>query len=227
MNDTPARSVSRLKPRDLKTIVWLVLGLVVVVIGIMIAVGLSSSADAQTADVASQGIGADPLSPDGASLQRAADGIRVRVEMPTPTPGSYEYPSADMVPPGSPEHPEVRPGGPDEPEIFTLWVFVFNQPELCTDTCNDDDLDDGAPAKGGAYQGDGRIADSDQLVLEGRVWLGQEPSRGSALENPLGAEVHIAIAPHGKALQGAELQRQLNGPIGNTTLWWPAAFPAD
>lgn len=205
---------------------WLVVGLLAAVVAIVIAVSSRDSFDAQTADIGSQGTDADRVSIDGATLQRARDGIRLTTQMPTPTPGTYEYPTSDMVPPGSPEHPEPLLGSPQEPEAYTLWIFIFNHPELCTDACNDDDLDPNAAAKGGVYQGDGRIADQEQLVLQGGIRVGQEPARGSALENPLGAEIHIAIAPHGKALGGRELGRQLNGPIGNPTLWWGAAFPA-
>lgn len=220
MNDTPTGSSTT------STVVpWLVGGVLAAVAAVVIVVNSSGSSDAQTADIGSQGTDADPVSIDGASLQRARDGIWVTTQMPTPTPGSYEYPTSDMVPPGSPGHPEPLTGGPQEPETYTLWIFIFNHPELCTDACNEDDLDPNAAAKGGVYQGDGRIADQDQLILEGGIRLGQEPARGSALENPLGAEIHIAIAPHGKALAGPDLARQLNGPIGNTTLWWAAAFP--
>lgn len=225
MDDAAGSSHNQKTPMT-RVLLWLVVGLVAAVVAIVVVVDPFSSADAQTADIGSQGTEADPVSVDGANLQRERDGIRVTTQMPTPTPGSYEYPTADMVPPGSPEHPEPLVGGAGEPETFTLWIFIFNHPELCTDACNDDDLDPDAPAKGGVYQGDGRIADQEQLVLEGGVRVGQEPARGSALENPHGAVVHIAIAPHGKALEGQELRRQLNGPIGNPTLWWGAAFPA-
>lgn len=206
---------------------WWVVGVVavVVVVVVFIVFSTTSASDTQTADIGSQGTLADPVSIAGGSLQRATDGVRVRAEMPTPTAGSYGYPTSDMVPLGAPEHPELLVGGPGEPETFTLWVFIFNHPDLCTDVCNDDDLDPNAAAKGGAYQGDGRIADGHRLILEGGVRVGQEPMRGSPLESPLDAEVHLAIAPHGKALEGALLQRQLNGPIGNPAFWWPAAFP--
>lgn len=220
MNDMSTNSTTRFLP-------WSAIGaLLVIVVVAVIAFGAFPSSGTQTANVGSQGTEADPVSLDGASLERATDGLRARIEMPTPTPGSYEYPTADMIPPGAPEHPEVLVGGPGEPETFTLWIFVFNRPDRCTDACNDDDLAPDADAEGGVYQGDGRIADGDRLVLGGGVRVGQEPLRGSPLVNPLGAEVHLAIAPHGKALEGRDLRRQLNGPIGNPMLWWGAPFPA-
>lgn len=225
MIDTSTEPLTGREAPRTRILLWFVVGLLAPVAAIVTIVSLSSSSDAQTADIGSQGTETDPVSIDGATLQRAPDGIRVRTEMPTPTPGSYEYPTADMVPPGSPEHPEPLIGSTNEPETYTLWVFIFNHPELCTDACNDDDLDPTAPAKGGVYQGDGRIANQEQLILEGGIRIGQQPARGSTLENPFNAEIHIAIAPHGKALEGRDLARQLNGPIGNPTLWWAAAFP--
>ena len=127
----------------------------------------------------------------------------------------------------------VTPGGSasdghmlDAPNVTPTDPPIFNEPNLCTDECNDDDLDPESAAKGGVYQGDGRIADSGLLVLEGGIRIGQAPARGSPLETPFDAEIHLAIAPHGKAQNGAALRRQLNGPIGNPTLWWGARFPA-
>jgi hypothetical protein len=179
---------------------------------------------AERADVRSQGTDESVMAAEGASLTRSLDGIRLRIIVPTPAPGSYEYPTGDMIPEGAALHPEVVPGGPDDPEVFTLWVFVFNHPERCTDSCDFDDLALDAPAKGGVYQGDGRVAVDDELELSGAVRLGQAPVNGSALENPLGAEVHLAIAPHGRKLDGADGWRQLNGPLGNPSLWWAASF---
>jgi len=208
---------------------WLIIG-IAGVIGIVVAaaivVNLSGGGDdGERADFAGQGGEGPLLAESGATLIRAGDGIRVSANTPIPMPGTYEYPSGDMVPEWSSTHPEVLPGGPGEPEAFTMWVFVFNYPDMCTDdSCDLDDLAPGAPARGGAYQGDGRVADGDELEFAGSVRLGQVPATGSALENPLGAEVHLAIAPHGKMLGGSDGWRQLNGPLGNPTLWWAAAF---
>ena len=128
-----------------------------------------------------------------------------------------------MAPPGA-THPEVIPAGSGESEVFTAWAFIFNYPERCTDeSCDFDDIGDTA-AKGGVFQVDGRIADGASLRLGGAVRLGQPAANGSTLENPTGAEVHVAIAPHGRAHTDADLWAQLNGPLGNPTLWWVATF---
>jgi hypothetical protein len=179
----------------------------------------------QRSDVDGQGGDGQALEADGASLIRGADGLAVEIVVPTPEPGSYEYPIADMVPDGAAPHPEVTPGGEDAPEAFTAWMFVFNHPDECTDgSCDTDDLGADTAALGGVYQVDGRVAEGEKLTLTGRIRLGQVPASFATLENPIGAEVHVAIAPHGMALPGADGLRQLNGPIGNPTLWWAATF---
>ena len=203
---------------------WAALVLVIVVV----ASGCSETTtpSRETADVGAQGGNGEPPAVDGATLERAGDGIGFRIVMPTPEPGSYIYPTADMMPPFGSAHPEVSVGGPGEPETFTLWFIAFNVPDRCTDSnCNVDDIGLEAPAKGGVYQGDGRIAEGDELIFEGRVRLGQEPITGAPLEDPTGALIHLLIAPHGKALPGSDGWRQLNGPIGNLSLWWLAEFP--
>lgn len=163
---------------------------------------------------------------NAAALERSDDGVRVEAEMPTPEPGSYTYPSGDMVPPWATPHPDVSPGSESEPETFTLWLIAFNYPDKCTEgKCDSDDLGSDTAALGGVFQADGRIADASTLAFSGTVRLGQPASHGAALENPMGAEIHLAVAGHGKALTGADLWRQLNGPVGNPSLWWVAEFP--
>ncbi len=169
----------------------------------------------------------EPYAVDGAVLVRGDDGLRVTAEMPTPEPGSYTYPTGDMTPPWAEPHPDVVPGSNGEPETFTLWLIIFNYPDLCTESCDADDLGLDTSARGGVFQADGRIAAAATLELSGTVRLGQTASMGSPLENPLGAEIHFAIAPHGRALDGPDLWRQLNGPVGNPSLWWVAEFPAE
>jgi hypothetical protein len=208
---------------------WLIIGIagiIGIVVTAVIFVNLSGGSESgERADFMGQGGEGPLLAESGATLIRSGDGIRVGAIVPTPTPGSYEYPSGDMVPDGSAAHPEVLPGGPDDPEVFTMWAFVFNYPDMCTDeSCDVDDLAQDAIAKGGVFQTDGRVADGDDLEFAGSIRLGQVPGTGSPLENPLGAEVHLAIAPHGKMLDGTDGWRQLNGPLGNPTLWWAATF---
>ncbi len=208
---------------------WPIIGIVgiigIVVTTAIVLISVDDTDPGEQADMENQGGNGPVFAENAAGLIRSGDGIRLSAIIPTPAPGSYEYPSGDMVPDGSPAHPAVLPGGPGEPEVFTMWAFVFNYPDMCTDgMCDLDDLPREAKAKGGVYQVDGRVAAGDDLGFAGSVRLGQATSTGSALETPLGAEVHLAIAPHGKMLDGTEGWRQLNGPLGNPTLWWFAEF---
>ncbi len=204
---------------------WLFAGLVaIVVVAVIVLLSARDTEEGERADFAGQGGDGPTFAVDGARLVRADDGLRVQAVVPTPTPGSYEYPSGDMVAKWATPHPRIVVGGPGEPEAFTMWAIVFNYPDLCTEDCDLDDLAEGAAAKGGVFQADARIAADDEMEFMGSIRLGQSPSTGSALENPLGAEVHLAIAPHGKALGGTDGWRQLNGPVGNPTLWWAATF---
>lgn len=172
-----------------------------------------------TAHVSQQG-GEEVYANRGAHLVRRSGSLGIRWTVRTPESGSYDYPSADMIPPGQPEHPPVEAG---DLEVFTLWAFVFNHPELCSDACGADDLGD-TPAKGGAYQVDSTLGHRRWMFMNGDVWLTEAPFLGVPLTEPKTAEVHVAMAPHGSALTGSDLTRQLNGPIGNSAFWWTAIF---
>lgn len=178
----------------------------------------NDGADTQTTDILGQG-GEGVAAEDGAKLKRHDNRVRVIYRITTPEPGSYDYPTADMVPPGR-EHPEVVPG---YPEVFTLWGFVFNYPELCTGPCDFDDLGDTA-AQGGAYQLGATIALGGKIVIKKKIAVGDTPFNGVPLQNPRGAEIHVAMAPHGQAQCGEELQQQLSSPVGAPNFWWPALF---
>ncbi len=195
------------------------------VVLVLPALTSESNDGVQTSDVSGQG-GAEPaLATDGAQLERRDDGLVVRIDVPTPEPGSYEYPTGDMVSPWAEPHPPVSPGAANAPEVFTVWMIVFNDPTSCTDDqCDVDDTAADARARGGVYQLDGRVADEKSMSFFGNIRVGQQTETGSPLDNPNGADVHLAIAPHGRALSGTDGWRQLNGPVGNPTLWWDAAF---
>jgi hypothetical protein len=71
-------------------------------------------------------------------------------------------------------------------------------------------------------------------MLEGGVGVDQEqlPPRGEGnvshpLSNPMGAEIHVAIAPNGQ-LDPATIAEELYRPAGNPTCdcWWVATFSA-
>jgi hypothetical protein len=229
-SEIPAAAAPGHRPRR-----WILAG--VGLIAIIVAAALVTRAvisddddgdEWQIADVGGQG-GAEPLlASDGARLLRRADGLVGEIDVPTPEPGSYEYPTDEVFQEwADPYHPPVSPGAGDAPEAFTVWMITFNNSSRCTDgECNPDDTQPGAAARGGVYQLDGRVADGETLRFAGNVLLGQQPVFGSPLDDPLHAMVHFLIAPHGRALSGEDLWRQLNGPIGGLGLWWAAEFPA-
>ncbi len=190
--------------------------------GVAVAHG-NSKVHHQRADVMEQG-GGDAYTRRGAHLRRTDHSLEVSWNVRTPRPESYTYPKPDMVPPGASLHPPIEPG---HPEVFTLWLFVFDNPEECSDgVCDGNDVGDTTAARGSVYQLDGEIAYEHRLRMDGKIRLGQAAANGLGLANPEGADVHVAMAPHGTALDGADLIRQLNSPVGNPTLWWAAVFPA-
>lgn len=175
----------------------------------------------ETADVVGQGAGGPVVSPGGATLKRSDNGLAVKVQMPTPTPGTYAYP-----PTGNAWQP-VAPF-PGHPEVYSLWVFVFNYPALCSTPCDSNDLGVDKPAKGGAFNAAGHPVGGPVLNLAGELSLNTGPLQGtpfvsSKLLEPRTAEVHLAVAPHG-ALQPDNVENQKTKPIGAPPYWWLAFF---
>ncbi len=181
---------------------------------------------------------AEPLlRPEHARLTRYGDRIAVEISMPTPVPGTYVYPA------------DVPPTRRASPEAFTLWAFVFNRPEACVGStepprCGPEDFSQAARAgiygvaghvtsvdhSGGAFELD--RASGGQIVLKGEIAIG-DPQRMDMppgvptypLEDPLAAEVHLAIAPHGQ-VEPATIATELYEPAGDPACgcWWVAFF---
>lgn len=180
----------------------------------------------QTTDVNGQGIGGPLVSPNGATLIRKKNGISVAVSMPTPMPGTYNYPPANPFQP--------VPAMPGTPEAFTGWVFFFNNPELCAIPHACSPPPPGAPAPndfttagGGVYNFAGHaVSGGGFLNMVGHISVGESNFGGpSTLQNPYGAEIHVAIAPHGVVIPGL-LPGQFNTPIGGPPFWWVSLFLA-
>ncbi len=173
---------------------------------------------AEHADVMNQG-GVGVYAENGARAVRQPKGLRLSVSMPTPQPSTYVYPAN---PPG------IVPG---HPEVFTLWAFVFNHPDLCTDgICNGDDLGADADAKGSVYNVAGHPASGRSLTLAGRLKVGQAALAPPGVEptpltNPAGAEIHLAVTSHG-GLDPSTLPGEFRSPTGNPACgcWWVAIF---
>ncbi len=175
------------------------------------------AAATQTADVMAQSGGA-AYAVDGAELIRQPNGFTLRVTVPVPQPGTYVY------------APGTQPGSP---EVFSGWAIVFNHPEECLDgpgNCFGPDLFN--PAVGaGIYNFAGHpVGAGGDLVLTGHVRVGQTAggppgSTMAPLSNPAGAEIHMAIAPHGQ-LDPAQMPAQATTPAGSPacSCWWVAEF---
>ena len=183
-------------------------------------------------------LGGEPtLRAENALLTRYEDQLVFEIRMDTPVPGSYVYP---------PAVPDIRKAAP---EVFTVWAFVFNNPERCVGTddwarCGVDDFND--DIRTGVYSVAGHVTSIDheggafildrgtdgQMVMRGEIAVGdpQWPDLPPGaithpLENPLGAEVHVAIAPHGQ-VDPATVATELYAPAGDPTCgcWWVAFF---
>lgn len=222
MNDTNEVELQPRHSRRARAGIWglLASALVAVLLAAVVApAGAANGVIKQRTDVLGQG-GDGVHQEDGARLKRHNNAVKVNWSIATPEPDSYDYPSADMIPPGAPPHPEVVPG---YPEVFTLWAFVFNYPEFCSEPCNSDDVGE-TPAQGGVFQLDATVATGDQIVMSGKIHRRDSPAAGVRLQEPKTAEVHVAMAPHGRAGCGDDLLRQLAGPIGTPAFWFPALF---
>lgn len=211
------------------------LSLIPACLALLVLTALPAGAGSPTerADILSQA--ADPFSTppdmtrtvlveDGATLQRQPEGLRVGIAMPTPESGTYHYPDPDHAAAGPPGHPEG----------FSLWAFVFNFPEQCTPdpedpspdpapVCDFDDVFQDTGAKGGAYGVTGHIVGGEKLRLTGHISTSQEALVGAPLQSPDGAEVHLAVAPHGE-VDGDKMPAQIKQPVGPPGIWWVALF---
>ena len=186
---------------------------------------------------ASEVTGAELLLPENAVIERSEDGISLSLKLVTPEAGSYTYPEG------------IGQERQAQPEVFTGWAFVFNHPELCATPhqCGPDDFND--QVKFGIYNFGGTVNQISQtsgselqlnvatdgfVALAGGIANGQPQIAGMPpdvvtfpLENPMGAEIHAAIAPHGQ-LDPTTLPGELYGPTGNPACgcWWVAIFNA-
>lgn len=184
---------------------------------ILLTIGLNAhaqGASTSTVDVVGQSPTGNTVAEDGATIIRTKNGITASLKMPTPVPGEYEYPA------GNGFQPLVFMGAP---EVFTGWIFIFNYPAQCSDgICDLNDLGP-TPAMGGAYNFGGHIVGGSTLNIAGNISVGEPTFAGAPLSNPAGAEVHLAIAPHG-TLQPDMLPDQITKPIGGPDQWWLAIF---
>jgi len=210
---------------------WLLTAIVVVVLFIVALFAVISSDPAPAVTVERLALGAQGgngvWSNDAVTLERREDRLVVKLSAPRPDPGTYNYP-----PPQTPAGDPTPMPGPGEIEVFTLWIFLFNHPPLCKDpnVCRmvdilpDAETGERPAAEGAIYQLDSIIADGDWLEMSGEISVGSPSAAGAILDDPYCAHVHIGMAPHGRALSGADLESQLSNAIGNPDFWWAAQF---
>ena len=174
-----------------------------------VAVALDTHGGAEYRDVMAQG-GGSVYAENGSRLVRQSRGFQAGMTVPTPEPGTYVYPAG------------IEPG---DPEVFTLWAFVFNNPENCTAPCNGDDLGTATGADGGAYNLGGHVASGRSLTIAGRIATGETPFLGAPLARPGHAEIHLALTSHG-GMDPATFPNEFRIPTGNGLCgcWWVSIF---
>ena len=175
-------------------------------------------------DLFGQGLAGPTVAVDGAMINRGATGVTASVTMPTPEPGAYVYPAAAPNASGVEGHPEA----------FSLWVFIFFNPEECASSlCGPGDLINDPDVVAGAYNAGGHLAAGPTLTMSGRITeKTMSFGGGETIEDALAmgrgysiadAEIHIAVAPHG-ALAPELLPAQIKTPAGTPAHWWIAIF---
>lgn len=185
-------------------------------------VSVAGASPWETEDVFGQGPNGDTVATNGAKIHRTAKGISAQVKMPTPAPGSYTYPQGPTA-----------SGVEGRPEAFSLWVFVFFNPEACDGDCDGSDLQFNPAVIAGAFNAGGHLVAGPNLTISGKV-NEQSPTFGMgdpdtiaealALGHQIAdAEIHLAVAPHG-ALAPELLPAQIKTPAGNANFWWLAIY---
>jgi hypothetical protein len=203
----------------------------------LLATGVSAEGMGQAAQLTENFPAPDAqlLLPENTSIERSEDGVHLHLDLTTPKAGSYTYPET------------VKKKLQRQPEVFTGWAFVFNYPKLCETPyeCGADDFNEAV--KAGVYNFGGTTNSLTQVSggkavlnhgtdgfvrIGGDIDAGQEqradlPPGGTtfALENPMGAEIHAAIAPHGQ-FNNKTIGEELYNPTGNPACgcWWVAVF---
>jgi len=111
----------------------------------------------------------------------------------------------------------------------TLWIMFFDNPEACTvpGFCNPD-IDIGREGvRFDFHYAGGHIVNDSKTTLTGHVRVGELSTSGwaeigapfaTALTNPMGAQVILAIHSHGPAQRGRNLAAQMSSYTGGCDL---------
>lgn len=176
----------------------------------------------EATDIFGQGMDGEVVSEDGAKIHRTGKAVSASVTMPTPEPGSYMYPQGPSA-----------SGEEGHPEAFSLWMFVFFNPQVCDGDCDGPDLMNKPDVVAGAFNAGGHLVGGPQLTIGGTA-NEQSPTFGGANAETISealtlgydiadAEIHLAVAPHG-ALAPNLLPAQITTPVGDPSFWWLAIF---
>lgn len=190
---------------------------------LVLAVGSVTATSWERADVVGQGLAGPTVSADGAAILRGSNSVTAKLVMATPESGGYAYPTG---PTGS--------GIAGDPEAFSLWAFIFFNPEACAaSVCGPGDLINDPDVVAGAFNAGGHLASGPTLTLAGSVGTGSDTFGGPNAETlaqalAMGydladADIHLAVAPHG-ALDPALLPGSISTPVGTPAFWWLALF---
>jgi hypothetical protein len=161
-----------------------------------------------------------------ATLRRTKNGVTASVSMPTPLPGTYCYPPAAIS-----TDPSAGPAVAGFPEAWSLWGIYFNNPEQCLEGgCSAADVlgSNCENAQAGAVQLGGHITGGRMLHISGHLSKGHGPlgALGCApLTNIDGAEIHLAVAPHGMLRPDLMPTLIEVPPGGGPGYWFPSVFP--
>lgn len=202
-------------------------GRVIFTAAVAVALVISSTAALagspwERADIVGQGPAGSVVSPGGAEIHRGANGVTAKVSLPTPEPDTYVYPQGPTA-----------SGVPGHPEAFSLWVFVFFNPDACDGGCDGADLTGNTDVVAGAFNAGGHLVGGPDLTISGQVNHQSAVFGGANAESIPealalgytidGAEIHLAVAPHG-ALDPDLLPQAIKTPVGNAAFWWLAFF---
>ena len=157
---------------------------------------------------------------DGATLRRNPNSISVQLKMPTPEPGSYDYPDPE-------DHPTAALQG--HPEGFTLWVFVYDG-ELGGFEVEDPETGEiEVMPWSTVFFGAGHMVGGPNLTLRGQINRNTESIQPGA---PMLQDLqdvqrgHLVVAPHG-GLDPDIMPEQIKTPAGGPGYWWHAAVFGD
>lgn len=129
---------------------------------------------------------------------------------------------------------QFRTTGLTAGHAVTLWIMFFDNPEACANSGACDFSDIGAPGvRFDFHYASGHIVNNRTSTLSGHVQVGELSTSGfaelveiggapssfvTALTNPLGAQVILALHSHGPAQSGETLVEQMSSYLGGCQL---------